>query len=40
MLAETVASWKDTWIAEGMETGLSKGRLDNLALPRWLLIFP
>ena len=26
MLAETVASWKDTWIAEGMETGLSKGR--------------
>ncbi len=34
MLAETVASWKDTWIAEGrmegMETGLSKGRLDNL----------
>ncbi len=28
MLAETVASWKDTWIAEGMETGLSKGRAE------------
>ena len=28
MLAETVASWKDTWIAEGMETGLSKGRVE------------
>nr|MCR5219795.1 transposase [bacterium] len=25
---ETVASWKDTWIAEGMETGLSKGRAE------------
>ena len=28
MLAETVASWKDTWIAEGMETGLYKGRME------------
>ena len=35
MLAETVASWKDTWIAEGrmegMETGLSKGRMEGRA---------
>ena len=30
MLAETVASWKDTWIAEGMETGLSKGRIEGM----------
>ena len=30
MLAETVASWKDTWIAEGMETGLSKGRMEGM----------
>ena len=25
MLAETVASWKDTWLAEGMETGRADG---------------
>ena len=35
MLAETVASWKDAWIAEGrmegMETGLSKGRMEGCA---------
>ena len=30
MLAETVASWKDTWLAEGMETGRAEGRLGNL----------
>ena len=31
MLAETVASWKDTWIAEGRMAGRSEGKLDALA---------
>lgn len=28
MLAETVASWKDTWLAEGMATGRAEGRVE------------
>ena len=28
MLAETVASWKDTWLAEGIETGRVEGRAE------------
>ena len=30
MLADTVASWKDKWLAEGIEIGLSKGRAEAL----------
>ena len=28
MLAETVASWKDTWLAEGRQEGRQEGRLE------------
>ena len=31
MLAETVASWKDTWLAEGRQEGRLEGKLSNLA---------
>ena len=31
MLAETVASWKDTWLAEGRQEGRQEGKLSNLA---------